>query len=122
MAVLQPLSCSEARALTSVVRAQSNVLVFTAGHPFQHEGSTGRYRHARMYSLHMPCCCVSRDGAGCAGKDSTQDFEEIGHSNSARELLEKYIIGEYAVSGLLPVPMLVLVRADWCVVGDGLAS
>jgi cytochrome b involved in lipid metabolism len=33
-----------------------------------------------------------------AGKDATQDFEEIGHSNSARELLNKYYIGEYAVS------------------------
>eukprot|EP00878_Enallax_costatus_P002493 GHUV01002673.1.p1 GENE.GHUV01002673.1~~GHUV01002673.1.p1 ORF type:complete len:128 (+),score=42.21 GHUV01002673.1:145-528(+) len=31
-----------------------------------------------------------------AGKDSTQDFEEIGHSNSARELLEKYLIGKFA--------------------------
>eukprot|EP00775_Hariotina_reticulata_P009184 gene9184-9350_t len=31
-----------------------------------------------------------------AGKDATQDFEEIGHSNSARELLEKYLIGAYA--------------------------
>lgn len=28
-----------------------------------------------------------------AGKDATQDFDEIGHSNSARDLLEKYIIG-----------------------------
>jgi hypothetical protein len=33
-----------------------------------------------------------------SGKDATQDFEEIGHSNSARDLLEKYIIGAYAVS------------------------
>lgn len=32
------------------------------------------------------------------GKDATQDFEEIGHSNSARELLEKYHIGGFAVS------------------------
>ncbi|WIA19552.1 hypothetical protein OEZ86_013277 [Tetradesmus obliquus] len=31
-----------------------------------------------------------------AGKDATQDFEEIGHSNSARELLEKYHIGGFA--------------------------
>ncbi|KAF6258879.1 cytochrome b5-like heme/steroid binding domain-containing protein [Scenedesmus sp. NREL 46B-D3] len=31
-----------------------------------------------------------------AGKDSTQDFEEIGHSNSARELLEKYLIGKFS--------------------------
>lgn len=29
------------------------------------------------------------------GKDATEDFEEIGHSNNARELLKKYEIGEY---------------------------
>eukprot|EP00197_Chlamydomonas_leiostraca_P007180 CAMPEP_0202865772 /NCGR_PEP_ID=MMETSP1391-20130828/6345_1 /ASSEMBLY_ACC=CAM_ASM_000867 /TAXON_ID=1034604 /ORGANISM="Chlamydomonas leiostraca, Strain SAG 11-49" /LENGTH=129 /DNA_ID=CAMNT_0049545649 /DNA_START=13 /DNA_END=402 /DNA_ORIENTATION=+ len=29
------------------------------------------------------------------GKDATQDFEEIGHSNSAKQLLEKYLIGSY---------------------------
>ncbi|KAG2485772.1 hypothetical protein HYH03_015485 [Edaphochlamys debaryana] len=29
------------------------------------------------------------------GKDATQDFEEIGHSNSAKKLLDKYYIGEY---------------------------
>mmetsp|Transcript_12654 Transcript_12654/g.27386 ORF Transcript_12654/g.27386 Transcript_12654/m.27386 type:complete len:132 (+) Transcript_12654:137-532(+) len=29
------------------------------------------------------------------GKDATQDFEEIGHSNSAKQLLEKYYIGKY---------------------------
>jgi hypothetical protein len=33
-----------------------------------------------------------------AGKDATEDFEEIGHSNNARELLKKYEIGEYEVS------------------------
>lgn len=33
-----------------------------------------------------------------AGKDATQDFEEIGHSKSARDMLEKYLIGTYAVS------------------------
>lgn len=32
-----------------------------------------------------------------AGKDATEDFEEIGHSNNARELLAKYEIGEYEV-------------------------
>ena len=32
-----------------------------------------------------------------AGKDATQDFEEIGHSNSAKKLLEKYLIGKYEV-------------------------
>lgn len=34
----------------------------------------------------------------CAGKDATQDFEEIGHSKSARDMLEKYLIGSFAVS------------------------
>jgi cytochrome b involved in lipid metabolism len=33
------------------------------------------------------------------GKDATEDFEEIGHSNSAKELLEKYVIGKYEVRG-----------------------
>jgi cytochrome b involved in lipid metabolism len=33
-----------------------------------------------------------------AGKDATQDFEEIGHSKSARDMLDKYLIGAYAVS------------------------
>ncbi|KAL6746687.1 cytochrome b5 protein [Haematococcus lacustris] len=29
------------------------------------------------------------------GKDATQDFEEIGHSNTANKLLEKYVIGTF---------------------------
>ncbi|KAL4369439.1 hypothetical protein GQ457_05G001020 [Hibiscus cannabinus] len=29
-----------------------------------------------------------------AGKDATDDFEDIGHSDDARELMEKYCIGE----------------------------
>ncbi|KAL7003658.1 Cytochrome b5 isoform E [Sarracenia purpurea var. burkii] len=28
------------------------------------------------------------------GKDATTDFEDVGHSDSARELMEKYYIGE----------------------------
>ncbi|KAJ4955763.1 hypothetical protein NE237_012546 [Protea cynaroides] len=28
------------------------------------------------------------------GKDATNDFEDVGHSDSARELMEKYYIGE----------------------------
>ena len=32
-----------------------------------------------------------------AGKDATEDFEEIGHSNSAREMLDKYEIGKFEV-------------------------
>lgn len=29
------------------------------------------------------------------GKDATEDFEEIGHSNAAREMLDKYYIGDF---------------------------
>lgn len=28
------------------------------------------------------------------GKDATEAFEDIGHSDEAREILEKYLIGE----------------------------
>lgn len=29
------------------------------------------------------------------GRDATEDFEEIGHSNAAREMLDKYVIGDF---------------------------
>lgn len=29
------------------------------------------------------------------GKDATEDFEEIGHSNAARAMLDKYLIGDF---------------------------
>ncbi|CAM0956461.1 unnamed protein product [Alopecurus aequalis] len=32
------------------------------------------------------------------GKDATSDFEDIGHSESAREMMEKYLIGEIDAS------------------------
>ncbi|KAL6906508.1 hypothetical protein ACP4OV_004109 [Aristida adscensionis] len=32
------------------------------------------------------------------GKDATSDFEDIGHSDSAREMMEKYYIGEIDAS------------------------
>lgn len=31
-----------------------------------------------------------------AGKDGTQDFEDVGHSPHARELLKKYYLDEFA--------------------------
>lgn len=30
----------------------------------------------------------------CAGKDATNDFEDVGHSDSAREMMDKYYIGD----------------------------
>lgn len=40
-------------------------------------------------------------GTFLVGKDATESFEDIGHSDEAREILEKYLIGELdeAVSG-----------------------
>ena len=29
-----------------------------------------------------------------AGKDATNDFEDVGHSDAARDMMEKYCIGE----------------------------
>lgn len=37
---------------------------------------------------------------GCAGKDATDEFEDVGHSESAREMMEKYFIGEVDCSTL----------------------
>lgn len=33
-------------------------------------------------------------GTFLVGKDATESFEDIGHSDEAREILEKYLIGE----------------------------
>lgn len=35
-----------------------------------------------------------------AGKDATNDFEDIGHSNAAREMMDKYYIGKIDASTL----------------------
>jgi cytochrome b involved in lipid metabolism len=32
------------------------------------------------------------------GRDATEDFEDAGHSKSARELMEQYYIGEFDTS------------------------
>ena len=56
-----------------------------------------------LYAL--GCLCRSRNAllinlrTHCAGKDATEDFEEIGHSNSAKEMLTKYVVGKYEVRG-----------------------
>ena len=34
-----------------------------------------------------------------AGLDSTENFEDVGHSSDAREMLEEYYIGLYTYSG-----------------------
>ena len=37
-----------------------------------------------------------------AGTDGTEDYDEIGHSSSAHEMLEKYVIGVYAGGDAAP--------------------
>jgi cytochrome b5 len=32
------------------------------------------------------------------GRDATEDFEEVGHSNAAREMLDKYLVGNFEVT------------------------
>lgn len=36
----------------------------------------------------------SWNGWHITGKDATNDFEDVGHSDSAREMMDKYYIGE----------------------------
>jgi len=31
-----------------------------------------------------------------AGKDATNDYEDVGHSSHARKVLEKYLLGDFA--------------------------
>ncbi|XP_027153072.1 cytochrome b5 [Coffea eugenioides] len=45
------------------------------------------------------------------GKDATDEFEDAGHSKSARELMEKFCIGELDESSLA-IPELEIVRAE----------
>lgn len=36
----------------------------------------------------------------CAGKDATNDFEDVGHSDDARDMMEKYYVGEIDSSSI----------------------
>lgn len=50
----------------------------------------------------LPEACQNCIQSGLTGKDATEDFEEIGHSNAAKEMLAKYLIGDFDVSLLMP--------------------
>ena len=56
------------------------------------------FPHAAWHPA-LPSQHGSAGGKGLrrAGKDATEDFEEIGHSNAAKEMLKKYHIGSYEV-------------------------
>ena len=55
-----------------------------------------------------------------AGKDATEDFEDVGHSNQARATLKKYEIGELRLPSKLPRARAVAAAAaaaqwpSWC--------
>lgn len=44
------------------------------------------------------------------GKDATEEFEDAGHSKSARELMEKFCVGELDTSTTTAIPELEIVR------------
>jgi cytochrome b involved in lipid metabolism len=53
-----------------------------------------------------------------AGRDATKDFDEIGHSNSAKKILDKYLIGRFEVGRSRVLDHAVLLSA----ISDSVAS
>lgn len=47
-----------------------------------------------------------------SGKDGTEDFEEIGHSTTAKEMLADYYIGEYEGGDAHPVEAVKRVKSE----------
>ena len=63
------------------------------------------------------CCCLYSNPSKCddvvvEGKDATDDFEDAGHSKDARELMEKYFIGELDESSLPEITELKIYKKD----------
>ncbi|CAL5188559.1 unnamed protein product [Lathyrus oleraceus] len=46
------------------------------------------------------------------GRDATDDFEDAGHSKSARELMEKYYIGEFDTSSTISTKKVVVLAEN----------
>lgn len=56
-------------------------------------------RSCVIYLLHFNCIFLQHPGGEevlleQAGKDATEEFEDVGHSSDAREVMQKYKIGE----------------------------
>ena len=67
-------------------------------------GARGRVG-VRVVALWLVQClrpgCIDATRPLCiAGKDSTEDFDEIGHSKTAQDMLKDYYIGEFKVGYL----------------------
>jgi len=57
------------------------------------------------------CFCLQHPGGEevlleQAGKDATEEFEDVGHSSDAREVMQKYKIGELIEVGVLVIGIL----------------
>lgn len=57
------------------------------------------------------CPCVTPPFSCSPGKDATQDYEDIGHSQYSHSLLPKYLIGEYEGGDTAPPPPVKKVQA-----------
>ncbi|BGP18926.1 hypothetical protein JCM10213_005488 [Rhodosporidiobolus nylandii] len=61
--------------------------------------------HGKVYAIAK--FCDEHPGGdevlfGEAGRDATEAFEDVGHSDEAREILEKYYVGEGPKDGKVP--------------------
>jgi len=63
--------------------------------------------------LFNPCFCFCLQHPGGeevlleqAGKDATEEFEDVGHSSDAREVMQKYKIGELIEVSVLVIGIL----------------
>jgi len=57
------------------------------------------------------CFCLQHPGGEevlleQAGKDATEEFEDVGHSSDAREVMQKYKIGELIEVSVLVIEIL----------------
>lgn len=92
-----PSLCTHQAAMTSwwrpqvrIVAAQQNVIGATAPAACRPQLGPRGPVHARI-SLGPPPFPFP------TGKDATEDYEEIGHSSTATEMLDKYLVGKFAV-------------------------
>lgn len=57
---------------------------------------------SKQFSLLLLVCMHANQEISkfCAGKDATNDFEDVGHSDDARDMMEKYYVGEIDSSSI----------------------
>ncbi|XP_036215472.1 cytochrome b5 isoform X2 [Bactrocera oleae] len=48
------------------------------------------------------------------GRDATRDFQDVGHSQEAKQMLKKYYIGDLEVDKTVKLPVSVRFCTYWC--------